>query len=173
MNTTTWNNRSVWQKERSGVHSSTWDEAQRRNTRHSMNELDVVEERDRTYVVSHAGILQKQSGLLDVMQKVSKGVIIIPLIVLALAIPVVLAVWSGGSYLLVFFSLAHLVLIATVLAVWAIAVSYLDMKRGEESLEARPMTGGDGDPSMGARTLPAKEKFGTYEHKTEPKTSTM
>lgn len=159
MATTTWNNRSLWQANKTEF--ATCETVRHKGEQRSRDdhELEVVDEEDRTYVISHAGLLQRHTGLSDVLKKVSKGVIIIPLVLLALAVPVILPLWSGASYLLIVLCLGHLILVSTVLAVWAIAVSYLDMKRGEEAMEARPMTAGDNDPSMGARSLPAKNIY--------------
>ena len=147
---TTWNYHSFWQKNKE--HRLPKDRTRYPNGKAKRHALQVVEEEERTYVVSRAGILQRQSGLGDVVRHLSKGFLILPVILVALAVPVATPLLSMGEYMILILCLCHLILVATVLTVWAIAISYIDMLKMEESLEARPMTAADGDPSMGART---------------------
>jgi hypothetical protein len=156
---TTWNNRSLWQSHDDVQHY----EDRKDRTRYSdgqakRHELEVVEEDERTYVISHAGILQRQSGLGDLTQHLSKGFLIFPLVLGALMVPVAIPLVSMGQYMLLVICLAHLIMVTTVLTVTAIAISYIDMQKTEESLEARPMTAADGDPSMGARSPEVRPK---------------
>jgi hypothetical protein len=153
---TTWNERSLWNAP--ATRTVKEDPTRYHDGQAKKHELEVVEEEDRTYVISHAGLLQKQTGLRDILHHASKGLLILPLILVALAIPVVLPLWSTSNYLLIVICGAHLILVSTILTITAISISYLDVQRGEEGLEARPMTSGDNDPSMGARTLPAKKQ---------------
>ena len=150
---TTWNNRSHWQTAaRAETPPRAMDAVPRGHV------LPVVEDGDRAYVISHAGLLQRNSGLGDFVHHISRGVLIFPLVLAALAVPVVTPLLELGQYMLLVLCFSHLILAATVLTVWAIAISYLDVRRGEEALEARPMTASDGDPSMGARSPRAKPK---------------
>jgi len=82
----------------------------------------------------------------------SKGFLIFPLVLAALLIPVAIPLVSMGQYMVLVICLAHLIMVTTILTITVIAISYLDMQKTEESLEARPMTAADGDPSMGARS---------------------
>lgn len=147
---TTWSNRSHWRTEDDTPINT--DPSRVANGRAKRHALEVVEEEERTYVISHAGLLQRDTGLGDVVHHISKGVLIMPLVLVALAVPVAMPLLALGDYMVLIICLSHLILVATILTIWAIAVSYLDVQRGEEAMEARPMTAADGDPSMGARS---------------------
>jgi hypothetical protein len=153
---TTWDQRSLWQA--SDNFQRYEDRTRFADGQAKRHELEVVEEEDRKYVISHAGILQRQTGLGDLTHHLSKGFLIFPLVLGALMVPVAIPLIAMGQYMLLVICLAHLIMVTTVLTVTAIAISYLDMQKTEESLEARPMTAADGDPSMGARSPEVRPK---------------
>lgn len=150
MATTTWNNRSLWQA--SDDIQRYQDRTRYADGKAKRHELEVVEEEDRTYVISHAGILQRQTGLGDLGQHLSKGFLVFPIVFAALLVPVAIPLVSMGQYMVLVICLAHLIMVTTILTITVVAISYLDMQKTEESIEARPMTAADGDPSMGARS---------------------